>query len=186
MSDSALFASIKTRQEVPSRASQRGITLIEIVITVAIMTVGMLGYFTLHFRALQLNSSTSNTAQATTLALAVQDSLQSIAFTPETLADSTTGAYFADCGPITTDRLANLCRALATVNEQGTTDTQDGPLIFNRSYHVTSVAGTTPPMFRVTVRVRYPAEDGRCPDCSGFKTGFRAISLTTYRTQTNN
>lgn len=164
---------------------QRGTTLLEIMIAVVVVTVGMLGYFTLHIRSNRMASSAIRTSQATAVASAFQDSLLAIPFNPSTQADGTTGAYFTSCNVTPVDKLADLCGA-QNVNVLGTTNTTDGPLLFRRSWSSRIINGPVQPMVEYKVRVRYTAEDGRCPECLSNQVGYKALTLTAIRATTGN
>lgn len=170
---------------VARRHRARGTTLLEIMIAMVVVTVGMLGYFSLHIRSSRMAQSAVRTSQATSVGGAYQDSLLAVPFNPTTQGDGTTGAYFTSCTVVPADRLADLCSP-QQVNVLGTTNVNDGPLVFRRSWSSRIINGPAQPMVEYRVRVRYAAEDGRCPDCLTNKVGYKAVTLTSIRSMTGN
>ena len=169
-------------------SSARGVTLVEIVISIAILTIGLLGYFSLHIRALQLASSASVSSQANNVAIGVQDMLQSLPFTADTLPD-----LYVDCGELPSNSVADLCYVPepAAVNEsgEGVPNPVEGQRVFYRSWLVEPVSASADPnapgKVRIVVRVRYPDALARCPDCgtgSELSQGWGAVTLVSYRT----
>jgi hypothetical protein len=175
---------------------ERGTSLLEIVITMAIVTIGLLGFFTLHIRSSQTSSSAAIMIQASAVAAALQDQLQAIPLTPSAVTvDPTMNACTTSTAK--KDPLADLCFPGALtgaanavpqpINVFGTRDATQAPLIFYPSWDVEWVQGpsapeTVPRQVRITVRVRYPSEEGRCPSCGLYQAGWKAITTSTYRT----
>ncbi len=166
------------------RGRARGTTLLEIVITMAIMSIGMLGFFSLHIRALSTSKSSLTMSQALALASALQDGLQGLPYTPTLIHPA-----LQPCDPPTTDPIGDLCRPSppVPVNKAGNQNTALGPLVFYPSYAVQIVPNAVNQnLIMITVRVRYPAEDGRCPACQSadLQTGWKAVTLTSMRAMT--
>lgn len=158
----------------------RGTTLLEIVITVAIMTIGMLGYFTLHIRSFQVSGSALTMTQAASLAGALQDELLAIPYTDPDVPPAALDP--SQCAPSTTpDSLADLpCpSANSYINAEGRKDAHGA---FFRSYSTASI-NSDPKQIEITVRVRYKAEDGRCAGCSAYQSGYKAITTRIVRTR---
>jgi len=171
------------------RPSEGGATLLEILIAMTVVTVGMLGYFTLHIHALQLNGSAAIQMEAMNIAVSTMDMLVAM---PYSTSAPLTQEYTADPG----NPVDDLAGPLDAVNAFGTRDGGQGPVRYFRSYNVeeltpdeqpTAVGQTIPEssanQLLITVRVRYPAEDGRCPDCSSaHQQGWKAVTTYTKRT----
>ncbi len=150
----------------------------------AIMSVGMLGFFSLHIRALSTSKSSLAMSQALALASALQDGLQSLPFTPNLVHSA-----LQPCDPPTSDPIGDLCRPspVVPVNKAGNQDTRLGPLVFYPSYAVQVVPNAVNQhIIQITVRVRYPAEDGRCPSCQSadLQSGWKAVTLKSMRAMT--
>lgn len=156
--------------------NKRGTTLLEIVITMAIMTIGMLGFFTLHFRALQTSKSSVSMSQAVSIASAIQDSLQALPYSPETA----NLKQWGQCSDMGTDALSDFCHSLPAVDKIGRSVGAGDNFSLYPSYYVGKTADA---QLLIMVRVRYPAEDGRCPSC-GFRQGWKAVDLTSMRSMT--
>ena len=168
-------------------SSQRGTTLLEIVITVAIMTIGMLGFFTLHMRSFATSANAATMTQAAAYASALQDQLMTIPL-PKNFV-SMNLASMQNCGPITVDSLADLCRQVDVMGANGEVLATAGAETkgFHRSYQVqhlpeTEMAGQTVSRVQITVRVRYPSDGGRCDNCATFKRGWKAVTMSSMRT----
>lgn len=172
-----------------AQQTQRGTTLLEILIAVVVITTGMLGFFTLHIRSHRVAASAQRTAQATALASSKQNSLMAIPFSSTLSAAGQVPTLFPSCGswpPV--DRLADLCN-VETVNAMGTTNPSQGLLIFRRSWAVVVADGESgQSTLDMMVRVRYSAEDGRCPECtnSSLKVGYKALTVRTLRSLNGN
>lgn len=169
--------------------TQRGTTLLEILIAVVVITTGMLGFFTLHIRSHRVAASAQRTAQATALASSKQNALMAIPFSSTLTSAGLVPTLFPSCGswpPV--DRLADLCN-VETVNAMGTTNPSQGQLIFRRSWAVVVADGESgQSTLDMMVRVRYSAEDGRCPECtnSSLKVGYKALTVRTQRSLNGN
>ncbi len=116
-----------TQRPTGHREQLRGTTLLEIVITMAIMSIGMLGFFTLHIRALHTSKTSLSMSQAVSIASALMDGLQSLPYTP-----NTTHAALQPCEPLNSDPIGDLCwpNPPVPVNKVGNQDTRLGPLLF--------------------------------------------------------
>lgn len=164
---------------------QQGATLLEILIALVVVSVGMMGYFILHIQASRTSGESSNLSQATSIAMALQDSLLSVPYTQSTLDEPSLSKYFSSCGALPTYPVANLCNVESAVNAVGTTNPAQGRLEFARSWHVTP-DGTNPTLLRYVVRVRYSPGAERTVDCATSTTGCKAVTLSTVRSPTGN
>lgn len=147
----------------------RGTTLLEIVITMAIMTVGMLGFFTLHFRSLQTSKASVWMSQAVSIASALQDSLQALPYSPKT---ANLGQW-EPCPDMGTDALSDYCHKLDAVDKIGRKTSEDDNFALHPSYYVNK---TIDSQLLIMVRVRYPSED--------VMAGWKAVNLTSMRSMT--
>jgi len=150
----------------------------------AIMSIGMLGFFTLHIRALHTSKSSLAMSQAVSIASSLQDGLMSLPFTP-----SFTHPALQPCKPMNSDPIGDLCWPTSPfpVNKAGNQDTRIGPLVFFPSYQIQVVPNAmNQNLLLITVRVRYPAEEGRCPGCQAadLRLGWKAVTLTSMRAMT--
>lgn len=166
------------------RTGERGTTLLEIIVTVAIVTVGMLGYFTMHIRSFQVSGSSSAMSQAASLASAMQDQLLAVPY--DNYAELNAALTLDACTtPTDVPPVEDLCKKKTTpINAKGVADTKG---VFWRSYQVEKDPQSLDddqPALLITVRVRYPAEDGRCPTCTtvALRQGWKAVTTRVRRT----
>lgn len=167
------------------RAELRGATLLEILIALVVVSVGMMGYFILHIQASRTSGESSNLAQATSIAMALQDSLMSVPYSEKTFSEPTLAKYFTSCGALPSNPVANLCNVESAVNAVGTTNAAQGRVEFARSWHVVQDT-TNPSLYRYVVRVRYSPGAQRTTDCVSSSIGCKAVTFSTVRSPTGN
>jgi prepilin-type N-terminal cleavage/methylation domain-containing protein len=146
------------------RRGGEGFTLLELLIAMAVLTIGLLALWGLHSAAITSNANAYRLGVSTILA---QDALEQLygetyiatsLYTNSDLDVTTCGGAFP---AVTIDGLEDLPCQIDTggfrVNGLGNTDATLGPVMYLRTYHLEDVSGSV--HSRILMRVRVTYED---------------------------
>jgi prepilin-type N-terminal cleavage/methylation domain-containing protein len=145
--------------DVSMHTDQRGFSLVETMVALAILAFGVMGIYGIHNFAIRNNQNAARASEATFLA---QRTMSELARQPFEPGDANLGSIGAGAA-IGTGSLANPGDRHADlpgiidagpVNRYGSTDAVLGPVMYRRSFFVEPVSNN-PEQVRVTVRVSF-------------------------------
>ncbi len=140
-----------------SRRRERGFTLLELLVTLSVTTIGLIGLFSLHLSIARGNDGASRSAEATQLASATLEQLRAARVTD--MVSQLTGTP-TSVPPID---VTSFSSPIA-----GTTGTVAGRagMTFRRRVIVTSLAATSTSLWKIRVEVGW-TEDGAAAGANG-------------------